>query len=112
MPQPELRAEPRIAVSFRGTLTAGEKTTPCAIQNMCSRGFLIEYSKDLPARQVDQVLRLRCELYPAQFVECTVEVRHVNAVSLGARVIEMSDADKRLCQRYLDEQRAAGRGRP
>ena len=102
--QPELRAEPRFPVNFPGSLTLGGTSTPCLIQNMCSRGFLIQYAKELP---VGQALRLRCELYPAQFIECTVQVRHVNARSLGARVIEISDDAKALCQRFLDEQRAA-----
>lgn len=104
MLQPELRAEPRVPVNFRGTLTLGQITTPCQIQNMCSRGFLIQHDKKLP---VGQAVRLSCELYPAQFVECMVQVRHVNANSLGARVIEINDAGKALCQRYLEEQRAA-----
>ena len=103
MHQPELRAEPRVAVNFPGTLILGGTSTPCVIQNMCSRGFLIQHSKELP---VGQTLRLRCELYPGQFVECTVQVRHVNPRSLGARVVEMSDDGKILCQRFLDEQRA------
>jgi hypothetical protein len=104
MQQPELRAEPRVPVNFPGSLTLGVTSTPCLIQNMCSRGFLIQHSKALP---VGQSVRLRCELYPAQFIECTVQVRHVNARSLGARVIEIGDDAKALCQRFLEEQRAA-----
>ena len=104
MHQPELRAEPRVPVNFRGTLTLGGTSTPCLIQNMCSRGFLIQHARELP---VGQSLRLKCELYPAQFVECTVQVLHVNANSLGARVIQISEDGKALCQRFLEEQRAA-----
>ncbi len=104
MQRPELRAEPRVSVNFRGTLTLGNTSTPCQIQNMCSRGFLIKSKKELP---VGQSLHLRCELFPAQFIECTVQVRHVNADCLGARVIEMSDDAKALCQRFLEKQRAA-----
>jgi hypothetical protein len=104
MQQPERRAEPRVPVNFRGTLTHGGTTTPCDIQNMCSRGFLIKHSKTLP---VGRVLRLKCELFPGQSVECTVQIRHVNAQYLGAIVTEISDAGRILCQRYLEEQRAA-----
>lgn len=104
MNQTELRAEPRVSVTFPGTLAVGDKSAQCQIQNMCSRGFLIQHDKKLP---VGQAVRLSCELYPAQFVECMVQVRHVNANSLGARVIEINDAGKALCQRYLEEQRAA-----
>lgn len=104
MNQPELRAEPRVTVNFQGTLTLGGLSVPCLIQNMCSRGFLIKNGKGVP---VGQALRLKCELYPAQSVECTVQVRHVNADCLGARVIEISDDAKTLCLQYLEEQRAA-----
>jgi len=103
MNQTEMRLEPRVAVNFQGTLTVGDRSVPCLIQNMCSRGFLIKNSKGLP---VGQALRLTCELYPAQSVECTVQVRHVNAESLGARVIEISNDAKVICQRFLEERRA------
>jgi hypothetical protein len=102
MTQPELRTEPRVPVSYRGTLTLGETSTPCQIQNMCSRGFLIKYTQGLP---VGHVLRLKCEL-PAKSIECKVQVRHVNADCLGARVIEISDEGKIVCQQFLAEQRA------
>jgi hypothetical protein len=104
MHEPERRAEPRVRTNFPGTLTLGDESVPCVIQNMCSRGFLIRNTREVP---VGQSLRLECELYPAQFVACMVQVRHVNATSLGARVIEMADDAKALCQRFLDEQRAA-----
>jgi hypothetical protein len=105
MRQPEQRTEPRVPVSLRGALYLGEAPRPCHIQNMCSRGFLIRYSTELP---VGHSLRLTCELYPAQSVECLVQVRHVNRECLGARVIEMSDEGRVLCQRFLAEQRPAG----
>ena len=103
MARPDLRAEPRISVSCSGTLRLGDTSAPCFIQNMCSRGFLIRSSKELP---VGKVLHLRCELYPERSVECTVEVRHVNRDCLGARVIDISDDGKILCKRFLEEQHA------
>jgi hypothetical protein len=104
MAKPELRAEPRVSVTRQGTLRFGDITAPCLIQNMCSRGFLIKSSTSLP---VGRVLQLRCELYPEKTVECTVEVRHVNADCLGARVIEISDDGRILCRQFLEEQHAA-----
>jgi hypothetical protein len=104
MTGPEKRAEPRIPVNFRGTLTQDGTTTPCVIQNMCSRGFLIQANKTLP---VGHSLRLTCELYTDCNVECTVQVRHVNRDSLGAKVIEFSGDGQRVCRKYLDEQAAA-----
>ena len=109
MQNPEQRAEPRVSVNYSGTLTLDGVSTPCVVQNMCSRGFLIKHSKELPVGPVGQILRLKCELYPEQSVECTVQVRHVNADCLGARVIEIGDASRLLCQRYLEEHRAPAR---
>jgi|SRR5688572_3680342 hypothetical protein len=104
MQQSDNRAEPRVFVNFPGTLIQGDMSAPCLIQNMCSRGFLIKYAKELP---VGQGLRLKCELSAAESVECKVEVRHVNAECLGARVIEISDEGKFLCRQFIEDQRAA-----
>ena len=101
MLRPELRAEPRVPVNFRGMLILGDVSTPCLIQNMCSRGFLIKAAKGLP---VGQVVGLKCELDHAGPIECKVQVRHVNAECLGARVIEMSDEGKTLCRQFLEAQ--------
>src|SRR5262249_26983843 len=90
---PELRVEPRLSVDRHGTLISGGTSAPCVIQNMCTRGFLIKYSKTLP---VERVLQLRCELYSGQFVECIVQVRHINREYLGARVIEINDDSRFL----------------
>ena len=109
MHQPELRSEPRVPVSYRGTLTVGDKSVACTVQNMCSRGFLIRYAQGLP---VGQAVRLRCELYPEEPIECTVQVRHVNRECLGARIVDISEDAKRICLRYLDEQRALAARRP
>ena len=99
----ELRAEPRIPVTLHGTLTLDDKSAPCVIQNMCSKGFLIKSSKQLP---VGHVLRLRCELYPERAIECTVEVRHVNRDCLGARVIDISEDEMTLCRQFIQERAA------
>lgn len=103
MSKSEQRAEPRVAVTCHGTLTVGDKTSACVIQNMCSRGFLIRADQDLP---VGQSVHLRCELYPHCLVECTVQVRHVNRQCLGAKVIEISEHGQIACRRFLEEQQA------
>lgn len=105
MSEPDQREELRVPTGFPGMLFDGQTASPCFIQNMCSRGFLIKHSEELP---VGHPLRLRCELYPDQSVECTVQVRHVNADCLGARVIEIGDDSRTLCQRYLEEQHGSG----
>ena|SRR5688572_32471774 len=102
MDKPELRSEPRVSVSFRGTLRVGTETAvPCHIQNMCSRGFLIRASRELP---VGRIVHLTCELYPDARVECTVQVRHVNHDCLGAKVMEISEAHQLLCRSFLADQ--------
>src|SRR5215212_4309910 len=104
MTKDELRAEPRVAVTCHGTLSMGDKSAPCVIQNMCSRGFLIRAGAELP---IGQLVRLTCELYPQRRVDCMVQIRHVNRECLGARVIEITDDGKLLCQRFIREQQAA-----
>jgi hypothetical protein len=74
---------------------------------MCGRGFLIKFA---PGLAVGKVVHLSCDLAPEGTVECKVQVRHVNADCLGARVIEMSDEARQVCRRYLDAQ--AGRHGP
>lgn len=103
MNKPELRSEPRVPVSCRGTLRLAVDAVPCHIQNMCSRGFLIRFAEELP---VGRALHLTCELYPDRVVECTVQVRHVNRICLGARVTAMSEEHQRLCRKFLAEQSA------
>ncbi len=105
MERPELRADLRVSVSCRGTLRLGDTITPCLIQNMCHRGFLIKASEDLP---VGKVVHLTCELEPGATVECKVQVRHVNRQCLGAKVIEISEECRALCRRFLEAQSARG----
>ena len=104
MKNADLRTEPRVAVICQGTMSVGDKSAPCVIQNMCSRGFLIRANKELP---VGALVRLTCELYPQRRVECMVQVRHVNRECLGAKVIEITEDGRLLCQRFIEEQRAA-----
>jgi hypothetical protein len=99
----ELRAEPRTVVSCRGVLSLGDRSAPCLIQNMCSRGFLIKFSEELP---VGRLVHLSCELDSERSVECKVQVRHVNRDCLGAKVIEISEAAQTVCRQFLAEQRA------
>lgn len=108
MTRPDLRAEPRIAVSCNGTLTLGERTSPCEIQNMCSRGFLIRAQKELP---LGQELRLCCDL-GVRTICCKVQVRHVNRECLGAKVIEIGEDEALACQQFLASRRPSEAPRP
>ena len=102
MSKTDLRAEPRVPVSFQGTLRHGERVAQCFVQNMCSRGFLIRAAQDLP---VGHVIELTCHFPPD--VACIVQVRHVNRDVLGARVTEVSAEAEAFFRRYLEEQRVA-----
>ena len=102
MNRADLRAEPRVPVSFQGTLRQGERVAQCFVQNMCSRGFLIRADHDLP---VGHLIELICHFPPD--VSCMVQVRHVTSAVLGARVTEVSAEADAFFRRYLDEQRVA-----
>jgi hypothetical protein len=97
----ERRRDIRIAVTRQGTLRLGDTSTHCVIRNICSRGFLIHSKHDLP---VGKLARLTCELYPEESIECTVQVRHVNAGCLGALVVDITAEARALCTRFLEEQ--------
>ena len=99
----ERRAEQRVDVDLTGTLTFGETSSVCSIRNICSRGFLIEAKTGLPR---GQVVQLTVRLYPDKLVNCTVEIKHVNAQRLGAMVLDMPDGDQVVCRQFIAEQRA------
>ena len=99
----ERRAEQRVDVDLSGTLTFGETSCVCSIRNICRRGFLFEAMTGLPR---GQVVQLAVHLYPDTLINCTVEIKHVNAQRLGAMVLEMADHDRVVCQQFMAEQRA------
>lgn len=103
----EQRAEERIQVSCRGTLALDGHKAPCEIQNMCTRGFLIRADKSLP---VGGTLELSCDLDATRSIHCTVQVRHVNRQCLGAKVIDITDEEQRICHEFIAERRAARSG--
>ena len=98
--KPNLRGEPRVAQGRRGTLTAGEITTSCLIQDFSTNGFLIMCTKPF---SVGDVLELKSELYPGRVLKCKIEVRHVTDTCLGTKVVEISEAASKLCQQFIEE---------
>jgi hypothetical protein len=102
----ELRAEARIAVKEKGSLSAGSLNTgdawfPCVVQDMSDSGFQILCSKDL---SVGQVLEFRCELFPEKTLNCKIEVRHISPSGMGTKVTEIDRRGTGLIQLYLQEQ--------
>jgi len=99
----ELREEVRVPITHKGMLGApwdSVAANPCLIQEFSSKGFLI---MSTVKAQPGDTLELKSELYPARFLRCKVEVRHVNDDCLGAKIVEVSDAGLRLCRQFIDE---------
>ena len=58
-------------------------------------------NRELP---VGQVLEYRCELFPGQFLDCKLEVMHVDDTRLGTKIKEIEKNGTNLCQSYLEEE--------
>ena len=100
MNKPDLRAELRVPITHRGALAVPGAWIPCLIQNFSSIGFLIMCNKKF---SVGEVLELRCELYPARFLQCKIEVRHITYMCIGTKIVEINDDGLTLCRQFLDE---------
>ena len=102
MAKADVRSEKRIAEGRRGTLTAYAASTPCVIQDMSTKGFLIMSTKPF---NVGDVVQLKTELYPGQVLTCDLEVRHVTdeGCCLGTRIVEISPAASNLCRQFIEE---------
>ena len=70
---------------------------------MSTKGFFIVSSRD---HAVGQSLAFRCTFAPEKSLECKVEVRHVNDVGMGAKIIDIDERGANLCQVFLQEQYA------
>jgi len=102
----ELRAEARIPVREKGSLSEGSANVgdawfPCVVQDMSDSGFLILCSKEV---SVGQVLEFRCQLFPEKTLNCKIEVRHISPSGVGTKVTEIDRRGSGLIQLYLQEQ--------
>ncbi|HYC45228.1 MAG TPA: PilZ domain-containing protein [Burkholderiales bacterium] len=95
-----LRIEPRVAQGRRGTLSASGTSTPCVIQDISTKGFLIMCTKPFA---VGDVLELKSELYPGKFVTCSIEVRHVTDTCMGTRILDINPASLNVCRQFIEE---------
>ena len=95
---PELRREPRDPIVRRAQLFCDGAWVPCLIQDMSPNGFGITTTRDL---SVGQVCGLRCEAYPGQEFQCSIEIRHASEASLGASVADMNEAGRRVCMELM-----------
>jgi len=96
----ELRAEMRVSITHRGTLHPSIEPFPCLIQDFSTKGFLIMSTVKV---QIGEILELRCELYPGRFLQCYVEVRHINGDCVGTKIVDMSDDGLKLCREFINE---------
>jgi PilZ domain-containing protein len=101
MPTRELRAEARIPVSRRGTLSSGETWFPCMILDVSNSGFLMLCTREL---EVGQLLDFRCELYPEKFLDCKIEIRHFSDAGVGTMITDIDEHALKLWNIYLEEQ--------
>ena len=96
----DTRTEPRLAHARKGTLTKEGQSSACLVQDVSTKGFLIMATKPYT---VGDVLELKSELIKGQFLECKIEVRHITDDCLGTRIVEISDANARLCRQFIEE---------
>jgi hypothetical protein len=103
MANDDKRANTRLEVNQRGSMNAGDDWFPCLIVDMSDGGILLMSNREFP---VGQILTFKSELFPGKFLECKVEVMHVDDTRLGTKIIEIDNAGYSLCQAYLEEQYA------
>ena len=99
----DLRAEVRLPVSQKGKLNSGGIWFPCLIVDMSDSGILMMSNREIP---VGQVLEFRCELFPGQFLECKLEVMHIDDTRVGTKIMEIDKKGMSLCNLFLEEQYA------
>jgi len=100
----DLRAEMRLPVTQKGELSSKDSLWfPCLIVDMSDSGILMMSNREIP---VGQQLDFRCELFRGQFLECRLEVVHVDDTRLGTKIVEIDNKGMSLCKLFLEEQYA------
>jgi PilZ domain-containing protein len=94
------RKESRAPLTRRGTVSDGTKTLTCLLQDFSSNGFSVLVNEALP---LGQVLELKCELYPAKVLSCTIEVRHVVDTCHGTKIVGITAPGIALLKQFLEE---------
>jgi Tfp pilus assembly protein PilZ len=96
----ERRQERRVALSRRATLQDGDKTYAGLLQDFSSRGFFIITNEKF---HIGQTLELSCELYPAQVLKCTLQVKHISETCIGTKITNITPDGKTLLEKFLQE---------
>ena len=94
----DARSELRVPSSQKGVLTNKQIWSPCLIQNISSKGFMIlcDYKSavgDLPPN-IGEILNLKWLSYDDHVVYCRIQVRHITDGYFGALVMEKSESEK------------------
>lgn len=100
MKRTESRAELRVPMSRKATLSFGGGSVACLIQDFSSTGFFIVCNRPLP---IGQVVELRCELDAEKYLQCKIEIKHGKDSCFGTRIVEINESGKALCQQFLVE---------
>jgi len=100
MARDELRSESRISVTKRGSLSDGEDSFPCILQDMSDGGCQLLCTRHL---EVGQILDFKSELYPDRVLECKLEVMHVYDGAVGTKILEIDEDGAKLAQLFLQE---------
>jgi hypothetical protein len=104
MKSKDLRAEMRVPVTHKGAVSSGDTLWfPCLIVDMSDSGILMMTNREIP---VGQRLDFRCELFPGKFLECRLEIMHVDDTRLGTKIVDIDSQGKSLRKLYLEEQYA------
>jgi hypothetical protein len=94
------RAERRVELSRRATLSDGVNAYRCLLQDFSSKGFFFITNQRF---LVGQVLEFKCELYPEKPLQCRVEVKHINETCIGTKIVEISPEGQALLEGFLQE---------
>lgn len=97
----ESRREPRFAISRRGELACNGTRFPCLIHDVSTRGIGVICARD-PA--VGQALELKFELYPNQFYQCKIKIKHIDNGCLGSEIIEVDQTADRAYRHFIQQQ--------
>ena len=94
------RKESRAPLTRRGTVSDGTKTLTCLLQDFSSNGFSVLTNEPLP---LGQSFELKCELYPAKVLSCTIEIRHVSDTCHGTKITGITPSSTALLKQFLEE---------
>ena len=92
--------DPRVPGFRRGLLEYDDCSSACLIENVSTRGFLLECLDEFV---VGQRMQLTSTFGPGETLHCQIEVRHVDGSTIGAAIIAIDERSARLCREMIEE---------